>query len=678
MSFKLAFKNIKKSIKDYSIYFFTLVVAVSIFYIFNSLDTQESMLVLSESKHNLIQSLIYILNYVSIFISFVLGFLIIYSNNFLVKRRKKEFGLYLTLGMSKWKVSLILVLETIIVGFLSLIVGLLVGVFLSQFLSIITAKLFEVDASSYTFVFSKNALIKTLLYFGIMFVFVMIFNVIAVSKNKLIDLLNASKKNEKVKFRNKYVTIISFILSITLIGYAYYLLFHGALISMDTNFAIMIITGALGTLLLFFSLSGFLLKICEKIKIIYYKGLNLFILKQVNNKINSSVFSTTIICLMLLLTIGILSGSLSLISVYNTDFNNTNTTDFTILEYESNCVFNENRECVFVKADPLLKNIISKDYFNKYVKEYAYYEVYIDDNVTIGSLIDDKTKKELLSAYGNSIEFGGNLDIISESAYNEILKVHGRSNEIVDIDTNHYLLTSGISKVTEMYDSFYKNNGTINIYGSKLLPETKEIVSINFQNFSSDSNFGTVVVDDELINGLELNNATIIGNYVNTSDIEKTEKEFFENVKAESGAISYTTKLDMRESTLSVKIIVIFVCIYLGITFAISSATILAIGQLSESNNNKERYEILRKIGTENKMIKRALFTQISIAFILPFIVALIHAYFGLRQVNRIIEIVGDLNLSSNILLTALFITIIYGGYFIATYLCSKNIIREK
>lgn len=249
---------------------------------------------------------------------------------------------------------------------------------------------------------------------------------------------------------------------------------------------------------------------------------------------------------------------------------------------------------------------------------------------------------------------------------------------MIPLYKNHYLLTSGISKVTEMYDSFYKNNGTININGSKLLPETKEIVSINFQNFSSESNFGTVVVDDELINGLELNNATIIGNYVNTSDIEKTEKEFFENVKAESGAISYTTKLDMRESTLSVKIIVIFVCIYLGITFAISSATILAIGQLSESNDNKERYEILRKIGTENKMIKRALFTQISIAFILPFIVALIHAYFGLRQINRIIEIVGDLNLSSNILLTALFITIIYGGYFIATYLCSKNIIKEK
>lgn len=197
MLFSLSFKNIKKSLKDYSIYFFTLVVAVSIFYTFNSLDSQTVMLKMNESRYQIVQSLIMILGYVSIFISIILGFLIVYSNNFLIKRRKKEFGLYLTLGMSKTKVSTILVMETLLVGIISLITGLLVGVLLSQFLSVFTAKMFEINMEHFTFVFSSSAFVKTIIYFGIIFMFVMFLNIISISRYKLIDLLNANKKMKR-------------------------------------------------------------------------------------------------------------------------------------------------------------------------------------------------------------------------------------------------------------------------------------------------------------------------------------------------------------------------------------------------------------------------------------------------------------------------------------------------
>ena len=220
MLFKLSLKNIKKSIKDYSIYFFTLVFAVAMFYMFNSIDAQQSMLELNSSKEDLIKSLVFIIGYISVFVSVILGFLIVYSNNFLIRKRKKEIGLYFTLGMSKRKVSWILVVETIIIGVFSLIIGLLFGIFLSQFISILTAKLFEVNMSNFKFIFSVGAFTKTLIYFGLIFILVMIFNLVTLSRYKLIDLLNASKKNEKVKFRNKFVTLITFILSIVLIGYA--------------------------------------------------------------------------------------------------------------------------------------------------------------------------------------------------------------------------------------------------------------------------------------------------------------------------------------------------------------------------------------------------------------------------------------------------------------------------
>src|SRR5574344_606506 len=203
MLFSLAFGNIKKSLKDYSIYFFTLVVAVSIFYIFNSVDSQNSMLIMSESKYEIVNTLVYLLHYVSLFISIVLGFLIVYANNFLIKRRKKEFGLYLTLGMSKKKVTLILIVETILVGLISLGVGLLIGLFLSQLFSLLTIKMFDADLSKYQFIFSLTALKQTIIDFAIIYLLVILFDSISITRFKLVDLIMAQHKNEKIRVRSE-------------------------------------------------------------------------------------------------------------------------------------------------------------------------------------------------------------------------------------------------------------------------------------------------------------------------------------------------------------------------------------------------------------------------------------------------------------------------------------------
>lgn len=207
----------KKSFKDYAIYFLTLVLGVAIFYMFNSLDSQQAMLDVSQSTREMIQLMIEMLGVVSVFIAIILGFLIVYANNFLINRRKREFGIYMTLGMGKWQISKIILLETILVGILSLAVGIFVGVFGSQFMSILVAKLFEADMTEFTFVFSKDACIKTCIYFAIMYVAVMIFNTFTISRYKLINLLTAIKKNEKVKIKNPVISIMIFILSATLL-----------------------------------------------------------------------------------------------------------------------------------------------------------------------------------------------------------------------------------------------------------------------------------------------------------------------------------------------------------------------------------------------------------------------------------------------------------------------------
>ena len=189
MLFKLSFNNMKKSIKDYSIYFLTLVLGVSIFYMFNSLDSQQAMLQVSQSQREIIKLMITTLGFVSVFVAVVLGLLIVYANNFLINRRKKEFGIYMTLGMGRKQISKIILMETIFVGVISLAVGLIIGIFASQFMSILVAKMFEADMSEFQFVFSKDACVKTCIYFAVMYLAVIIFNTIAVSRYKLINLL---------------------------------------------------------------------------------------------------------------------------------------------------------------------------------------------------------------------------------------------------------------------------------------------------------------------------------------------------------------------------------------------------------------------------------------------------------------------------------------------------------
>ena len=248
MLFKLSKRNVQRSIKDYSIYFFTLVLGVCIFYIFNSVEAQTAMMDMTDNQKMLMENIDMIISAVSVFVSFILGFLIIYANNFIIKKRNREFGIYMTLGISRSKIAFMLFYETIIVGVMSLAVGLFVGVFLSQGLASVTAKLFSVDMKKYQFVFSKEACIKTIIYFSIMFFITMILNFVVVSRYKLINLINSQRKNEKLKGTNLILSVVMFIISIVCLGFAYKLILENSLVDItDNNFKLSILLGVVGT-----------------------------------------------------------------------------------------------------------------------------------------------------------------------------------------------------------------------------------------------------------------------------------------------------------------------------------------------------------------------------------------------------------------------------------------------
>lgn len=660
MLFKLSLKNIKKSFKDYAIYFLTLVLGVAIFYVFNAMDSQQAMLELNDAEKEIIGLMNEFLGGVSIFVAIVLGFLIIYASRFLIKRRKKEFGIYLTLGMGKRDVSKILLMETFIIGIISLVAGLIIGIIASQFMSIVVANLFEADMSEFTFVFSKAAAIKTIFYYVIIYLIVMIFNVFAVTKYKLIDLLNASKKGEKIKVRSLGLSVVIFLIAAVILGVAYYFATQ-RLDSLDL-FGTSILLGIIGTFLLFFGISGFILKLVQSNKKLYLKNLNIFILRQINSKVNTTVFSMSIICLLLFFTITIFSSAWSINVSLKNDLQYGTPADVLVYTYSD-------------AEGKTAKNILTKvgynlDNFAEYTESYTYGF----DTVTVGSLLTP-ILNDVQKDYPNLL-VDNYLPVMTISDYNKIASFYG--NQTYTLNEDEFILVADYEQMLQYENKALAKGVTIQIGDKTLHNKYKECVEGLLQMSGNKANTGIVVVPDDIdISSSEITENFLAANFKGDKDEANSElMSYMDEINGE-GAVA-DTKIDIYTASTGLRAIMIFIGLYLGIIFLISSAAILALKELSDSSDNKEKYGMLRRIGVDDKKLNKALFIQIGIFFMLPLLVAIIHSVFGIMSASKIMESMSVTTNISSIVMTALLIIAIYGGYFIVTYFTSKRIINEK
>lgn len=676
MLFKLSLKNISKSIKDYAIYFFTLILGVAIFYVFNAIDDQSVMMKVSSTTAEIIKLMTNVLSGVSVFVSIILAFLIVYASRFLIKRRNKEFGVYLTLGMSKKKISLILFIETLIIGIVSLVVGLGIGFLLSQLMSILVANMFEADLTRFQFVFSTNACIKTLIYFGIMYFVVMIFNTINISKCKLIDLMHSNKKSEKIKLKNPLFCTIVFIISCIALGFAYYQVIGGIEKMTNANSIFVPIgVGAISTFFVFWSLSGLLLKIFISMKNTYYKGLNSFTLRQFSSKINTMTFSMTIICLMLFITICVLSSALSMKNSLN-----KNVVEFSPRDIEISKPANVDLE-VNDFTDKQIENyklsfeeIFTKNGFDfKKFKNIVYFSLYADDYVTLKSTLGTyyKTAKKNYPF----LRYDDYIVLMKNSDYNNL--ANNFNLEKINLNSDQYAVVGNYKEMIDIKNKALKRNTEIIVNQRIYLPKYKKAINGFYEMGSQQSEIGFIVLPDDALNeNQKISNKMVADYNGNQDDIEKDVTSFLNNTS--KYIITFNTKKDIRYASVGLGAIVTFLGLYLGIIFLISCAAILALKELSESSDNVEKFVVLRKIGVDEQELNKALFKQIGIFFMFPLILAIIHSIFGVMFCNNILKTMGvSFNLKS-VIITSLFIIFIYGGYFFITYICSKNIIKEK
>ncbi|MDR2024328.1 MAG: FtsX-like permease family protein [Hungatella sp.] len=652
---KLVFKNVGKSMQDYTVYFFTLVFGVSIFYMFNSIYAQQEIMAVTEEVNASMIALKKILSFISVFVAVILGFLIVYANSFFIRRRKKEMGIYMTLGMSKGKISSIFVFETFLMGLLALIAGLVIGVFGSQFMSVFTAKIFEADMTAYKFIFSPDAAVKSILYFAVIFLTVIIFNTIAVSKYKLIDLIYGGRKNESFKIRSTRVAVLVFLVSIVFLGTAYALILTNGIININHIFLCSIILGTVGSLLFFFSFSGILTRLVQSNKKLYYKGLTMFVTRQLTSKINTNFISISVVSIVLLLVIGIFSTGYSMKNILSADLKNTAPYDVSFYGSKEE----GNHSAIYESLPLSIKNIDAiRHEYSVFRGDLRFKDLQVEES----SLSFDMGTRAL--------------DFVMFSDYQKFLEMQGK--EKADFLENEYFIIASGDVYQQIAQQFLDSNVTISLGDNTLMPKG-EVQNIKLSN--SDS--GIIFVVNDTFSEIFHKSSDHVLNI--TCKTEEGSKELQEKLKQysnsedyqEKGFWYYSSREEIYALSIAAKAIISFLAIYLGIVFMVACAAILAIQQLAQAADNKERYALLRKLGAEKKMLDRALFVQILSYFFLPLMLGIAHSIVGLTAVNDLMKGFKRVNMMDSVLIPALFILVIYGIYFGLTYIGCKHILRR-
>ena len=653
MQSKLAWKNAARSIEDYAVYFITLVLGVCVFYMFNSIYSQQAMLGLTAQMTQSAQSLQKMLSYVSVFVAIVLGFLIVYANLFFIKRRKKEMGIYLILGMEKREVSVILFSETAIIAVLALLAGLAAGVVLSQFMSVVTGRMFAADLAKLSFVFSSSALIKSVLCFSVDFCVVIAVNIIVIGRYKLIDLIYEDRKNEVLIAPDKKIIVVIFAGSVAMVAFAYYLILQNGIMNIGPKFLCSILFGVSGTLLFFFSLSVLLIRIIQANQSVYFRNLNMFVVRQLANRINTNYISISVVSLVLFFAISIFAVGYGMQEVMSKEMEGYAGYDFSFIGFYAEKTAEDPLVTLreYLDEQPQVANSYQ---FTLYTTDYKYGDFGVE-------LASDVALWE-----NEQVSF------VALSDYNRAMASQGFRE--MKLEASEYALLTNFHSMNEFAKTVLEKKYPIELSGISLRPKKAVVGSMK-----NGLNQAIFIVNDCLVSAMAAQERVLNVNCKNRKAALDFEKIFLEENKVETQLQQYyyISREKLLADAMGGKALLSYLSIYLGLVFLIECVAILAIQQLTEAADHKLRYRLLKNLGADKSMIHRALFLQILCYFLAPLPVAVVHAYFGLRAAAATLDMYGKMNIAKSSAVAAVFVVGLYVIYFVITYLGCKNTLKE-
>ena len=637
-----------------------MILGVAVFYIFNAIETQTAMMEVSQTKAAIIDSMNGIMSGVSIFVSLVLGYLIVYASRFMLKKRKREFGIYLTLGMGRIRLAAMLWLETIWMGLISLAVGLLAGMGISQLMSLIVSNLFQADVSRYEFVISGQAVGKSILYFLLIYLVVMIFNTLSVSRARLAEFITAGRKKEKNFLKKPLLSGLVFLLAVVMLGTAYYnVTANQQAMTTETDVLTQVLLGIFGTFLVFWSLSGFLMTAAGKFRRLYYRRLNSFVVGELSNKLNSTVMACSVICLLLFMTICLLFSAIA-----RKEYKDQEAVKLAPVSISMSKEMTDSKS-IF---DIMEVRGISMEDFQGLVSVYTYHL----DEVTNYTLIGESYGEE----YDNR-----KAEVMKVGDYNRAARVYHMPE--YELKENEYLIVADQEGAVYIRNRGLADDREITIKGKSYHAKENTCQDGYLQMSYQPQNSGILLVPDSVKLGEEEQYKNyVMGDYRDKSKefAQEMDQNFAQILNPEQstyGKIQVTTQSAIYDDSIGTSAMYIFLGLYLGICFLISGSAVLALKILSDSADSREKYQILQKLGCEEKEIRRALRRQNGLLFLLPLLLSAVHAIFGIQVCRTMLSIYGSKGSGAALAVTMALTGAIYGGYFLLSHKCSVKIVKE-
>lgn len=664
-SFKLIFKNVHKNLRDYLIYFLTLMISVSLFYAFNSISDQPAFSEMGMTRTLLYDQLGILLSALSVLIAIVLAFLIIYANQFLLKRRKKELGIYMMLGMKKGRISRIFAGETFCVGVIALAVGLILGFILSQGISMIALKLFAIELDKYQLVFSIGAFRQTIICFALIFFLVMLFNVWSVSSVQLIDLLTASRKNERLKSQNRVLPVLMFLLSILCIGIAGVLFYKNGILPSRENMSFQIAGLALvvGTILLFYSFAAVFIQLMRSNKGFYLKGLNTFLVRQIGSKIRTNYFVMTVVCGLLTITICAVSIGASTALAMNKLSQAATPYDLTVISdvsIDGDSDITDYLATCDVQMSDYAKNM---EQISVYDADMTYADLFAGQDLNLWP-IDEAVPQSRVS-------------VISISDFNRALAMQGKGP--VTLNEGEYLLNCNYEGTYQYVIEALRTHSELSVGGVALQRASDEVLQETYVMTSVGNNDrGTLIVPDSVVTALPKDVNALLVQYKEETNPDEVLQKMIPIGLDETHGYRYSEKNMLYDMFYGINALVTFICCYVGLIFLLICAALLALKQLTETTDNIFRYGLLQKLGAKRQQINHTLFVQTGVFFTVPLVVAGLYSILLIGKGMEIVEEFMNIHIATNVWLTVILFLIVYGSYFIATYLSCKRMVTEQ
>ena len=714
---KLAWGNVRRSFRDFAIYFVTLALGVAVFYAFNTISDQADFLSL-ESTSSMLRGLAGILSGVTIFLAAVLGFLMVYANNYLVRRRKRELGLYQVLGMRPGQVARVLTLETLIASVASFVVGIVVGLVLAQLLVFVTAALFHDHVTYFAFRFSPSAFALTLGCFAVIFLVMLAVNLLTLRRSKLIDLMGASRVNEAIKVRSTPLMAAVFVVGLALIVWSYVRLLTDGLPMTDashdatTQFSITTIMVIVGTVLFFYAVSGFLLKAAQTARGFYWRDLNAFTMRELNAKINTTSISMAVISLVLFLAIASATGGLSICTTFmdsmamHTPYDASISAVYYSVDTAPAGTLNPEGKPEAAPTEPVdLAKVIDEQGVDLQgvAGKMAQVDLYDPSDIVEPGVLTVAWMAQVSGASlagraaddagdGSSGYDGGTpTPLMGQTQYNELRALQGL--EPIELGEDGCMLSSDNGdSVAEFFRAVAQADARPVVAGRELHFVGEGVVSgpaASFMTNAMGMNGGTLIVPDDIAE-----RGALYGSYLNVMYADGVSDEqgdaVLDQVKNGYGVRLYSddgvdvgrlnmamTRTSSYEETNSTTGLVSYLAIYIGFVLVIACAAILAIQQLSGASDASGRYRLLGELGCPERLMYRALLRQTLLYFVAPLIVALAHSVVALIVVTDVVALFGNMDITTPALMSGGLFVLVYGAYLLVTYRVSRGVVRS-